>query len=233
MFQRLEDSEAMPDGDRFECRLYGKGWRKAFRQACVNEPFNLIGDTLITALAAALRGPLACHSLAKIRDAIYQALKEKARAGQLNFGDQPLADPFRMLSDLLGDIAGEDTNSVAAQLAARAAQSVYLDLQRDCESVTSGQVQDRLSKEFGEWIIRHQFLAKIRDGIVSKNGRTAEGQMAWENGLFSHIDKRLRQTVDQTFHPDGKVVVRAPRRTTPQRKMTMDELHRGIAVLEV
>jgi hypothetical protein len=223
----------MPDGDRFESKLYGKGWRKAYRQACINEPFNLIGDTLITALAAALRGPLACLSLAKICDAVYQALKEKARAGQLNFGEQPLADPFRMLTDLLGDIADEDTNSVAAQLAVRAAQSVYLDLQRDCELVSSGQIQDRLSKELGEWIIRHQFLAKVRDGVVSKNGRTAEEQMAWEEGLFAHIDKRLRGTVSQAFRPDGKVVVRAPRRTTPQRKMTIDELHRGIAVLEV
>ena len=223
----------MPDGDRFESRLYGKGWRKAFRQACINEPFNLIGDTLITALAAALRGPLACHSLAKISDAVYQALKEKARAGQLKFGDQPLADPFRMLTDLLGDIAGEDSNSAAAQLAVRAAQSVYLDLQRDCDSVSSSQVQDRLSKEFGEWVIRHQFLAKVRDGIVAKNGRTAEEQMAWEAGMFSNIDERLRQTVAQTFRSDGKVVVRAPRRTIPQRKMTIEELHRGIAVLEV
>lgn len=223
----------MPDGDRFESRLYGRGWRKAYRQACVNEPFHLIGDTLITALAAALRGPLLCLSLSKIRNAVYQALKEKARAGQLNFGDQPLADPFRMLTDLLGDIADEETNSAAAQLAVRAAQGVYLALQRECDSVTQSQVQDRLSREFGQWIIRHQLLAKVRDGVASKNGRTAEDQMAWEVGLFGHIDKRLRGTVDQAFCQDGKVVVRAPRRTTPQRKMTIDELHRGIAVLEV
>lgn len=223
----------MPDGDRFERTLYGRGWRKAYRQACANESFEILGDTLITALAAALRGPLACQSLAKIRDAVYQALKEKARAGQLNFGDQPLADPFRMLTDLLGDIADEETNSVSARLAVRVAQSVYLDLQPACGSVTPARVQDGLSRQFGEWVIRHQLLAKVRDGIVSKNGRTAEEQMAWEENLFAHVDRRLKQTVDQIFRQDGKVVVRAPRRTTPQRKMTIDELHRGIAVLEV
>ena len=223
----------MPDGDRFEKTLYGRGWRKAYRQACANEPFNLIGDTLITAVAAALRGPLACQSLAKIRDAVYHALKEKARGGQLNLGNQPLADPFRMMTDLLSDIASEDTNSVSAQLAVRAAQTVYLDLQGDCGSVTSSQIQDRLSKGFGEWVIRHEFLAKARDGIVSKNKRTADEQMGWEDGLFTHLDTRLRKTVDQMFSADGKVAVRAPRRTTPQRKMTLEELHQGIAVLEV
>lgn len=223
----------MPDGDRFERRLYGKGWWKAYRQACANESFDLLGDTLITALARALRGPLACHSLVKISDAVFQALKEKARGSQLNFGDQPLADPFRMLTDLLGEIALEDTNSVAAQLAVRVAQSVYLDLQPACGSVTRGQVQESLARQFGEWVIRHQLLAKVREGIVSKNGRTAEEQMGWEEDLFAHLDGRLRQTVNQLFRQDGKVIVRAPRRTTPQRKMTIEELHRGIAVLEV
>lgn len=224
----------MPDGDRFERTLYGRGWRKGYRQSCANESFELLGDTLITGLAAALRGPLACHSLTKIRDAVFQALKEKARAGQLNFGDQPLANPFRMLTDLLNEIAEEETNSVAAQLAAREAHSVYIELQSRCDSVTSAQVQDRLSRKFGERLIRNQLFAKARVGIASKNGRTAEEQMAWEEGLFDHIDRRIRQTVDQIFRQDGgKVAVRAPRRTTPRRKMTIDELHQGIAVLEV
>jgi hypothetical protein len=223
----------MPDGDRFERTLYGRGWRKAYRQACINESFNHLGDTLIRGVASALRGPLACQSMAKIRDAIYHALKEKAREGQLNFGDQAVADPFRMLTDLLSDIADEEANSVAVQLAARAAQTVYLDLQRDCEGVTSGQIQDRLGKELGEWVIRHQFLAKVRDGIVTKNKRTAEEQMAWENALFANLEKRLSKTVEGAFSQDGKVSVRAARRTTPQRKMTMEELREGIAVLEV
>jgi hypothetical protein len=223
----------MPDGDRFERTLCGRGWRKAYRLARANEKFDLIGDALITAVAAALRGPLVCHSLAKIRGAVYQALREKARAGQLHFGDQSLADPFRMLTDLLADIANEDSNSVSTQLAARAAQTVYLDLQRDCEDVTSSQIQDRLNKELGERILRHQFLARVREGVVLANNRTAEEQMAWEDDLFAHLDDRLKKTVDQMFRADGKIAIRAPRRTTPQRKMTIEELHEGIEVLEV
>jgi hypothetical protein len=223
----------MPDGDRFERTLYGKGWRKAYRLACDNQSFNLIGDKLIKAVAAALRGPLVCHSLAKIRDAVYQALKEKDRSGHLNFGDQPLADPFRMLTDLLGDITGEDTNSVSTQLAAKAAQTVYLNLQRNCKEVTGSQIQEHLSREFGEWIVRHQFLARVREGVALKNDRTPEAQMAWEEDLFSYLSDDLRKTVDQNYRTDGKVAIRAPRRRTPQRKMTIDELHQGIAVLEV
>ncbi len=88
----------MPDGDRFERTLFGKGWRKAYRLACSNEPLTPLGDTLMKAVAAALRGPLACASLTKIRDAVYNALHENARSSMLNFADQPLVDPYRQLA---------------------------------------------------------------------------------------------------------------------------------------
>lgn len=223
----------MPDGDRFQRTLRGKGWAKAYRLACSNQSLDLICDRLKKAVAEALRGPLACHSLAKIREAVHTALIEKAQGGRLNFEDQPLADPFRMLTDLLDDIVAEDSHALSTELAAKAARSVYLRLQRDCEKVTSGQIQEQLSREYGEWVVRHQFLARVREGIALKNDRTPEEQMAWEDGLFSSLAEDLRKTVDQLYQSDRKVAVRAPRRRTPQRKMTIEELHQGIAVLEV
>jgi hypothetical protein len=223
----------MPDGDRFERALYGKGWRKAYRLACANQSFDLIGDAIITAVAAALRGPLACNSLIKIRDAVFQALREKARTGLLNFSDRPLSDPFRMLSDLLDDIAAEDSNSAAARLAGKKAREVYLGLQQECRSVTLEQVEESLAEAFGWGVVRHQCLAKAREGIMRKADRTFDEQMEWEDGLSAHLAERLKKTVNQMFRADGKVAVRAPRRTTPQRKMTIEELHQGIAVLEV
>lgn len=222
----------MPDGDRFEKTLHGKWWRKAYRQACVGESFQMLGETLMSAAAAALRSQLACASLAKIRDAVYQALREKARTGQLNFGDQPLADPFRMLTDLLYEIVSEDDKSLSTQLAAKVAQSVYLELQRDCRTVSAAQVQERLSEAFGWQVIRNQWLAKGREGMMSKSDRTFDAQMEWEDGLSAHLAASLTKMIDGMFRADGKISVRAPRRSTPQRKMTIDELHQGIAVLE-
>lgn len=222
----------MPDGDRFEKTLHGKWWRKAYRQACVGESFQMLGETLMSAAADALRRQLACTSLAKIRDAVYQALREKARAGQLNFGDQPLANPFCMLTDLLSEIVSEDGKSLSTQLAAKVAQSVYLELQRDCRTVSAAQVQERLSEAFGWQVIRNQWLAKGREGVMLKSGRTFDDQMVWEDGLAAHLAAPLRKMIDRMFSTDGKISVRAPRRSTPQRKMTIEELHQGIAVLE-
>lgn len=223
----------MPDGDKFERSLRGKGWRKAYRQACDGAPFHMLRDTLIGAAAAALRGPLACRTLTSIWDAVYHALREKARAGELDFGDKTLADPYRMLSDLLTDIVSEDGNSVSAQLAAKAGQSIYIELEQDCRTVTAKQVQDSLAEAFGEWVIRHQWLARVREGLALKNNRTADGQMAWEEDSLRQLSEPLRKMIGPMFRTDRKVTVRAPRRATPQRKMTIEELHKGIAVLEI
>lgn len=223
----------MPDGDRFERALYGKGWRRAYRLACSDPSFSLVGDAMITAVAAALRGPLACNSLVKIRNAIFQALKEQERVGSMNFGSSALSDPFRMLSDLLNDIATEDSNSTGGRLAEKKAKEVYLRLRPECRSVTLEQVGNCLAEVFGWGIVRNQCLAKTREGIMRKSGRTFDEHMAWEDGLSAHIADSLKKTVSQLFRTDGKVAVRAPRRTTPQRKMTIEELHQGIAVLEI
>lgn len=222
----------MPDGDRFEKTLYGRGWWKAYRLACGNEPFDVLGDILMKAAAAALRGPLACASLTKVRDAVYNALQEKARAKALNFGDRPLVDPYRLLSDDLAEIVAADASAVSTQLAAKAAQSTYLELHLQRTSISSEQIEARLVELFVERVIRHQWLARVREGVVLKNGRSVEEQMSWEERLFVYLAGPTREMLKNLFRSEGAVKVRAPRRRTPQRKMTIEELHQGLTVLE-
>src|ERR1051325_469784 len=116
----------MPDGDRFERTLYGKGWRKAYRLACSDQSYDLIGDRLNKAVAAALRGPFACTSLLSMRNAVLQSLKDDGRKATLS--DAGNTDPFAMLSERLEDIAAEDSNSASSRLAIRKVKEVYLEL---------------------------------------------------------------------------------------------------------
>lgn len=224
----------MPDGDRFERTLYGKGWRKAYRLASSDQSYKLVGDRLNKAVAAALRGPFGCTSLRKMRDAVFQALQANTRKTSLLFG-QENTDSFTMLSELLDGIAAEDSNSVSSRLAGRKAREVYLALQEHSpsDSPTLAQVETCLASAFGWGIVRNQWLAKVREGIMKKTSRTFQEQMRWEDGLSAHLEDGLRGMVRQLFRTDRKSAVRAPRSTTPQRRMTMEELHQGIAVLEV
>jgi hypothetical protein len=222
----------MPDGDRFERTLFGKGWRKAYRLACGNESLTPLGDVLMKAAETALNGPLACATLTKIRDAVYNALQEKARSRMLNFGDRPLADPYRQLSEGLIEIVAADASAMSTQLAAKAAQSVYLEFHLQRAAVTSEQIESRLSELFVEKVIRYQWLARVREGVVLKTDRSVEDQMSWEERLFIHLAKPSREMLKKVFRSDGAVKIRAPRRQTPQRKMTIEELHQGLTVLE-
>jgi hypothetical protein len=222
----------MPDGDRFERTLYGKGWRKAYRLACSDQSYDLIGDRLNKAVAAALRGPFACTSLLSMRNAVLQALRDDGQKTTLPED----VDSFAMLCERLENIAAEDSNSASSRLAIGKAKEVYLGLcAYDPRSslVLDQEVDTKLAKAFGWGVVRNQWLAKVREGIMKNTNRTFDQQMHWEDGLASHLAEDLQGMVGQLFQSDRKSAIRAPRSTTIKRRMTIDELHQGIAVLEV
>jgi hypothetical protein len=223
----------MPDGDRFERTLYGKGWRKPYRLACSDQSYDLIGDGLNKAVAAALRGPFECTSLLKMRDAVLQALRSNGRKTSLLDGGN--TDSFATLSELLDDIAAEDSNSASSRLALRKAKEVYLELFAYDPSpslVLAQEVDTKLARAFGWAIVRNQWLAKVREGIMKNTNRTFDEQKQWEDGLASHLADDLQAMVGQLFRSERKSAIRAPRSTTIKRRMTIEELHQGIDVLE-
>jgi hypothetical protein len=224
----------MPDGDRFERTLYGKGWKKAYRLACSDQSYDLIGDRLNKAVAAALRGPFACTSLLSMRNAVLQALRDDGQKRALP--DDGNTDSFAMLSELLEDIAAEDSNSTSSRLAIRKAKEVYLELCNNDPSsslVLDQEVDTKLANAFGWGIVRNQWLAKVREGVMKNTNRTFEEQRQWEDGLASHLADPIQGMVGQLFRSDRKSAIRAPRSTITKRRMTIEELHQGIAVLEV
>jgi len=51
----------MPDADRFERLLRGKGWRRAYRLASGNAPMSIVVDALTRASAHGLRDKSNAH----------------------------------------------------------------------------------------------------------------------------------------------------------------------------
>jgi hypothetical protein len=56
----------MPDADRFERLLRGKGWRHAYRLAAGNAPIPVVVDALTKASAHGLREQVQCPFLSRI-----------------------------------------------------------------------------------------------------------------------------------------------------------------------
>jgi hypothetical protein len=227
---RTKEESKMPDGDKFERGLRGFGWRKAYRLACNNSPLDLVGDILMKAVAYALRNQLACSAISKIEEAILKALKDASSANLLNFEGKKREDPFYSLSLSLEKILAAESNSLPAQLASAAAQATYLELEEQSHLSNALEVKKRLSLQYAKQIISNQWLDRVREGVAEKQNRSSEQQMGWEKRLIENVERRLLKT---PFKLDGKSTVRAPRSITPKMKMTLDELNRGLVVLEV
>lgn len=219
----------MPDGDRFERTLRGKGWLRAYRLTFSDEGSGALNDTLLKATAAYLRKVFSPDFLRKFPRAIHQALGSEAALRQ---SGATASDTVLLLETLLQNLSSGENDFAATEILKKAAESVFNDLEQCCDSTTLSDVEDCLSQELVERVIRHCFLARVRDGIGPKNKRSAEQQANWESQLLSDIESRSRNML-KSFFKNSQGAIRAPKRTTPQRRNTLDELNQGLRVSEV
>jgi hypothetical protein len=220
----------MADGDRFERRLCGRGWPKAYRLAASGESIEGVGDAIMTALAAGLRGPLKCDLLPAMKDAVYDALSKHGTTRQLDFTGRFSPDGHLALARTLSQIAGNQP-TVSTQLAVEASLSVYSELRSATRSIDLQRVQNRLSEIFSERLVRNQWLDRVRDGIAEKKACSIPDQIAWDAKLLGHIRPRAQKMLQAFLRSNGEAVIRAPNRVVPQREMTVKDLHRGLPVL--
>jgi hypothetical protein len=223
----------MPDGDKFERKLFGLGWRKAYRLSCNGAKESIIADVVIKAIAHGLRNKLACSALSRICDAISQALSDAGQDGRSNFQGGNSVSPFYMLSVELERIQSTEPASLSIQLAVNAAQSAYLKLEESSQSISRQELQSHFSQCFVEGLIRNQWLDRVRDGIAESQRRSANDQMAWEQKLIATLAEPANKLMESAFKASSKEKIRAPRRLTPQMRMTLDELNQGLTVLEM
>jgi len=164
----------MPDGDKFERRLIGKGWKKAYRVACRNDDFPELIRLLSNAKDDALRNGLDCPILNEISNTAYEAL------------DQPLfasASPVQVqhqFSQQLDALVASQLSSPGTRLADEAARAVYAELVSGGQSVTREQIKQQINKKFEERVLDNQFLSKVREGVMKETGRSFEAQVTWE-----------------------------------------------------
>ena len=205
----------MPDDDRFERLLKGRGWRSAYRLAAGNSETPLLVDSLMKASAHALRNQAQSPSLLKVVNALRESL---------NF--QSLQDPrktssaseaFEHLSDSLEQIEADDRGYVGTQLAIRAAEKVFFEQSRQSGDVRTEEIQDRLGEVFVADLVDHQCLSRVRTGIAEKNNRNVEQQLAWEQELRESMKSQARKLFRSAAAADDSRGF--ARRGAPQRPL--------------
>lgn len=168
----------MPDGDVFERKLFGRGWKRVYRAAIGKCDFNDLAYLLINAKDEALRNGLSCPRMDEISGLIY---------GSLN---QPLFSPvdvYRQLSLRLDALAASQTSFPGTRIAIDAAKRLYAELSYGKKPVAKEEVRQQLRKEFTSRILDKEFFSKVRESLMEKSGRNRVEQIGWEKRLIESV----------------------------------------------
>jgi hypothetical protein len=220
----------MPDDDRFERLLRGRGWRGAYRLAAGNSTMPLLVDSLIKAAAHALRNQAQSPSLSKVMNVLRESMTFQSLSdGRKTSGG---LDGFERLRNGLDQIEADDLGYVGTQLAIRAAEKVFVEQSRQTGAVSSEEIQDRLGETFVADLVDHQWLSRVRTGVADKNNRNVDQQLAWEQGLRESMKPQARKLFRSAAKADDSRDVRAPRSVATPPPSLEIQLHEPLVPLQ-
>jgi len=221
----------MAEGDKFERKLRGKGWAKAYRLAKGCAPMSMVVDALISASAHGLRpdNELYCPNISEIFNALNSALNAQWQRRQQRLSLVGSAPPYQTLSEKLESIEADSLGSISTRLAARAAEVVFGDLESKRQPVPTQDVLNHFAELFVSRLIDNRYLGVVRDGIVAGSERSPAAQAEWEHELFTTLAPQAHNLIKGMVKPDGsQAVARAPRRLTTRRKITKELLYQPL-----
>jgi hypothetical protein len=220
----------MPDDDRFERQLRGRGWRKAYRLAAGDCRTPLLVDALMKAAAHALRNQAQAPSLSSVVSVLQEALNAPSRLDRRGaFGG---LDAFEHLPNGLDEIELQNRGHVGTQIAVRAAAKVFVEKARETQVPSKEQIRDRLGEVFVADLIGHQCFSRVRDGIAEKKGHTTEQQHAWEQQLREEIKLQARKLFRNAAGAEDNRRVRAPKGVSAPPASIETQLHEPLIPLQ-
>jgi hypothetical protein len=207
---RVLAENRMPDADRFERLLRGKGWRRAYRLASGNAPISLVVDALTTASAQGLREQVQCPSLSRILAELCHSLGIQSDQNGANALDQE--DAFVGMVAALDEIELDDFGYLGTRLARKSAERVFVELSRREDAPAFDEVRDRFADVFIADIVDNQCLSRIRPGVAEQTNRTTEEQFKWEQELREKLKPQARKLFQSAVKARESRAIRAPKR---------------------
>ena len=220
----------MPDDDRFERQLRGRGWRKAYRLAASDCGGGLLVDVLMKAAAHALRNQAQSPSLSNVVAVLQEAFETPALQNRTGSSDGLGA--FEHLTNGLDTIEAQDRGHIGTQIAVRAAEKVFVEQTRRAVMPSAEEISDRLGEVFIADLIDQQCFSRVRNGIAEKKGRTAEQQYAWEHQIREEMKPQARKLFRSAAKAEDKRAVRAPKGIASPPAALEVQLHEPLVPLQ-
>ena len=137
----------MSEGDKFERRLRGFGWRKVYTLGKAGAEMPNVVDATVSAVSRGLRKELACARLSDILSILQFSLKTDWQGRQEERNDPSEPSARSCLSAELDRIEADEVGSITAQLASIAAESVFSDLSNRGNYPTRDAVRNAFADE--------------------------------------------------------------------------------------
>ena len=177
----------MPDGDRFEWKFRGKGWRKVYRLLTSKTSVPLVAGCVLTGVAAYIRK----HNETPYNhfiDAIHEALS----APVLNRFRPVVLSGSTKLTGKLDTLVANSKFGDSAQFAQRSALKAFLRLDGESGKVTREDVAKHFGSELSWELAESQCIGIVRDKVTKETGRTIEEQVRFEAIFAKKSVRRAR-----------------------------------------
>lgn len=177
----------MPDGDKFERKLWGKVLKEAYRLACSNGELQELIRLLDNGKNYLLKNGLDCSVIDEIGAAVHRALNRPLFSQEEN---------IRWLSQELDRVSFSQNDSHGTRLAVKGAKAVYAHEVESDRQMTLEQIKRLVRNKFTSELLDDQFFSRVREKIMKETKRSFEAQINWEKKLTEGVIsyKRTRQS---------------------------------------
>ncbi len=218
----------MPDVDRFETKLRGKGWRKLYWLACSGAPTEAVVDRILGAVTSVFRTEASqCvrRTCTRLEEA-FGLLRDTTL-----FREQVSQSAFEQLSSHVQEIKEEEGYSDLARLTERAALQTFVEMEQAPQIPSNDLIRQEFMTNLVWDLSQRSCLSPVRDGIMQSTGRNAQSQMNWEAKLRELLLEPCGALTKSLLSEEGKGPIRAPRRLFKPKPTTLEALNQPLRVL--
>jgi len=217
----------MPDGDRFERKLRGKGWRNVYRLGCNAAPTEAVVDKIMGAVANVFR----TEANQSIRD-ICTKLEEAINLLESTlFRESVSQNVFDQLSFNVQAVVAEEGYSELPRLGQRAALRTFNEIEGSRQVPSGDVIRQHFTRNLVWELSERRCLSAVRDGIMESTGRDKGSQLIWEAELRKSILEPCAALSKSLLSEDRSRVIRAPKRLFQSKPTTLETLRQPLRTL--
>jgi hypothetical protein len=218
----------MPDVDRFETKLRGKGWRSVYRLACSGAPREVVVDKIVRAVANVFRkeeAQVIGTLCSKVEEAV-ELLRDAPLLGGPNS-----KDAFDQLCFNLHEVARDAGYSELARLGERAAAQTFIEMEKRLNVLSNDLLRQHFMRNLVWALAQRMCLSPVRDGVMELSGREPQAQRTWEAEVWELLLKPCASLAEALLSKDATGSIRLPRHLFKAKPTTLETLHQPLRVL--